>query len=68
MFNGLCVGGRGHTGRLHRQQRQENKEDAKKMGFNQLYVFVDSDFADILSKHFGFTEAKGKCLIFNMDK
>lgn len=42
--------------------------DADKLGFNQLYVFVDSEFANILKKHFGFEDAKGECLVFKMDK
>jgi len=40
--------------------------DAKKLGSNQLYVFVDSDFGNILIKHLGFKKAKGECLILDL--
>lgn len=43
--------------------------DATNLGFNQLYVFVDSpQFAEILISHFNFTPAIGKCLILNLEQ
>jgi len=40
--------------------------DAVKMGFDQLYVFADEQFAEILKSHFNFTPAKGICLVKNL--
>ena len=37
--------------------------DSKEIGANQLYVFVDSEFGEILKKHFKFKDAEGECLV-----
>lgn len=42
------------------------KEDARDLGHDQLYVFVDNDFAKILVGKFGFREAQGKALILDL--
>lgn len=41
------------------------KDDAKKLGFGQLYAFVDPPFATILEKR-GWKQAKGVCVILEL--
>jgi len=40
--------------------------DARELGTNQLYVFVDSDFGNILQDKFGFAPTKGVSLVLNL--
>ncbi len=42
------------------------KGDAKKLGFGQLYAFVDPSFATILEKR-GWKQAKGVCVILELN-
>lgn len=43
------------------------KDIAKHRNIENMYVFVDEDFAKILKKHFGFEDCKGIPLVLRMN-
>jgi len=46
---------------------QQAIDDGKNLGHDQLYVFVDEDFAEILIKKFNFRKSEGTALVLDIE-
>lgn len=53
-------------GRAYKELIEVAKKDAQKLGFGQLYAFVDPQFADLLTKR-GWRLANDVCIVMDLD-